>query len=98
MGVDSVTLCGMITGSKAPGEPPDTTARWDTCIKEQASHAFFDDRILPGECMNRIIRSFVYLMIVALAVAFQTGHAQNAGQAGKPAVSATIAAKKPVFA
>jgi uncharacterized protein len=48
--------------------------------------------------MKVLVRSFAFLAVVAALLALRPGRAQNQSAAGQPAVSATIAAKKPVFA
>src|ERR1700676_4992892 len=48
--------------------------------------------------MPVIFRGFVYLLILSLAFVLNPGRAQNADPAGTPVISATIAARKPVFA
>jgi TRAP-type uncharacterized transport system substrate-binding protein len=48
--------------------------------------------------MSVQVRSFVYLVVWLLALASIPGRAQNKTRSGEPVVSATIAAKKPVFA
>src|SRR5579864_3299084 len=48
--------------------------------------------------MPVIFRGFVYLLTLSLAMVLSPGLSQNADPAGKPVISATIAAKKPVFA
>jgi uncharacterized protein len=44
------------------------------------------------------IQRFVHLLSLALALSLISGYAQRADQAAQPSASATIAAKKPVFA
>ena len=48
--------------------------------------------------MRMIVRRFLYVAILLLAIALIPGRAQDAPRADKAVVSATIAAKKPVFA
>jgi TRAP-type uncharacterized transport system substrate-binding protein len=48
--------------------------------------------------MSVIFRGFVYLLILSLAFVLNPGFAQNADPASTPVISATIAARKPVFA
>jgi len=48
--------------------------------------------------MRGIARCSVYLIVLSWAVVFSPGRTQNVGPAGEVVVSATIAAKKPVFA
>ena len=48
--------------------------------------------------MRTMIPRSVHLFVLALALSLIAGHAQTPQQAANPAVSATIAAKKPVFA
>ena len=48
--------------------------------------------------MRILIRRFGHYLVPALALSLISGHAQRPDRASKPEVSATIAAKKPVFA
>lgn len=48
--------------------------------------------------MGRMIRRFIHIMVLAISFFAVSGSAQRPGQATRPAVSATIAAKNPVFA
>jgi TRAP-type uncharacterized transport system substrate-binding protein len=48
--------------------------------------------------MRVIVRNFVFLVVLSLAFVLRPGSGQNAGQPGEQVSSATIAAKKPVFA
>ena len=48
--------------------------------------------------MRMIVRSFLYMTILLLATALTPSRAQDAPRPDKAVVSATIAAKKPVFA